>query len=290
MSRRKILALILLALVAFAANSILCRLALKQSHIDAGTFTAVRLVAAAFVLFCFAKARSLHSGSWKSALALFVYAASFSFSYTAISAGTGALLLYSAVQFTMISWGIRSGERLSPLQFLGMGIALIGFLIIELRQFSKPSYSYAVMMIIAGVAWGIYSVLGKGSENPLFDTAGNFAKATPFALALLLISPTRSHYDVAGIVYGCLSGAITSGLGYVVWYKVLRHMQSSSAAVIQLAVPVLVTIAGVVLLNEPVSRYLAISSLLLLGGLYLVLQGIGIKNQNRAKLPLTSEY
>jgi drug/metabolite transporter (DMT)-like permease len=289
MSRRKILALAFLAIVAFSSNSILCRLALKQSHIDAGTFTAIRLTSAAFVLFFFAKVRTFNSGSWKSALALFVYAASFSFSYTAISAGTGALLLYAAVQFTMISWGIRSGDRFTPLQVLGMCIALSGFLIIELHAFSKPSYGYAAMMIVAGVAWGIYSIIGKGSKNPLLDTAGNFAKATPFALMLLPVSFRHSHYDVAGIVYGCLSGAVTSGLGYVAWYSVLRHLQSSSAAIIQLAVPVLVAMAGLGLLNESLSKSLVISSFLILGGLYLVLKGVGTINRDHAKSPLTSE-
>jgi drug/metabolite transporter (DMT)-like permease len=277
------------AMIAFASNSLLCRAALKQTHIDAATFTFVRIFSGALALCLILQIRtrlrverrasslveslsgsSPRNGSWISALALFVYGAGFSFAYTSLSAGTGALLLFGAVQATMIVWGLQKGERLSTIQSAGFIIAVTGLVVLVLPGVSAPPLMASMLMLAGGIAWGIYSVRGKGEKNPASATTGNFVRAVPFAAALGIISIMWAHFDLAGVTFGIISGAITSGLGYVIWYSVLPDLKAVSAAIVQLSVPVLAASGGILLLAEPITMRYVLASLAVLGGIALV--------------------
>jgi drug/metabolite transporter (DMT)-like permease len=276
-------------MIAFATNSLLCRAALKHTSIDAASFTFIRIFSGAVALWLILQIRrglrvqgtasplveSLsgvlpQNGSWISALALFVYAAGFSFAYTTLSAGTGALLLFGAVQATMILWGLQKGERLSAIQLAGFIIAVTGLVVLVLPGVSAPPLTGAILMLGAGVAWGVYSLLGKGEQNPASATTGNFVRAVPFAAALSIIFIMRSHLDLAGVTFGIISGAITSGLGYVIWYSVLPDLKAASAAIVQLSVPLLAATGGILLLGEPITVRYVLASLAVLGGITLV--------------------
>lgn len=276
-------------MIAFASNSLLCRAALKQTHIDAATFSFVRILSGAVALCLFMNVRRritadrtasslvknlsaslLRNGNWISALALFVYAAGFSFAYTSLSAGTGALLLFGAVQATMIVWGLQKGERLSTIQSAGFIITVTGLVVLVLPGISAPPLMGSMLMLAGGVAWGIYSVRGKGEKNPASATTGNFVRAFPFAAALSIIFIMRAHLDLSGITFGIISGAITSGLGYVIWYSVLPDLKAVSAAIVQLSVPVLAATGGILLLAEPITMRYVLASLAVLGGIALV--------------------
>src|SRR5437899_46829 len=230
-------------MIAFASNSLLCRAALKETKIDAASFTFIRIFSGAVALWIILTIQrllrsegtgsafveslsgsSLRDGNWISALALFVYAAGFSFAYTSLSAGTGALLLFGAVQATMILWGLYKGERLSTIQIVGFLAAVTGLIVLVFPGLSAPPIIGSILMLGAGVAWGIYSLRGKGEKNPASATTGNFVRAVPFAAALSIIFFVRAHLDPLGVSYAIISGAITSGLGYVIWYSALTGL------------------------------------------------------------------
>ena len=270
-----------LALAAFAGNSLLCRAALRDTPIDAASFTAIRIASGAIALWLIVRLRAspqARAGSWPSALALFAYAAAFSFAYLSLTAATGALLLFGAVQATMIAAGIARGERLSTPQWLGIVVAGAGLVGLLLPGLTAPPLGGALLMIAAGIAWGVYSLRGRApaaaTVDPTVANAGNFARATPMALALLgaaFLAPREAvRFDAAGAGYALASGAVTSGLGYAVWYAALKGLKATSAATVQLSVPVLTAMAGVVLLAEPLTLRVALASVAVLGGIALV--------------------
>ncbi|TVT67369.1 MAG: DMT family transporter [Pseudomonas sp.] len=263
-----------LAMLAFAGNSILCRIALRDTAIDPASFTGLRILAGALTLWLMLRIgtpRQSQGGDWFSALALFVYAASFSYAYINLDAGAGALLLFGAVQLSMLAWGLLRGERFSAWQIVGLLLALSGLLILLLPGSSAPALDGALLMLLSGVAWGIYSLRGRGASNPLAATAGNFIKAVPLAAVLCLVTLGQQQWDAPGIVYALLSGALTSGVGYAIWYAALPGLAAIQAASVQLSVPLLTAIAGAVLLGEALTATLIISGAAILGGIAMVL-------------------
>lgn len=269
-----------LAMIAFAGNSLLCRLALKTTAIDAASFTTTRLISGAVVLWLIVRLKAKdQSGksSWHSAFALFVYAAGFSFAYRDVSAATGALLLFGAVQATMIFHGFSQGERFHKYQWLGLLIAIAGFIGLLLPGLAAPPLHGSLLMLAAGIAWGIYSLRGKTQGNPLQTTAGNFLRAVPMALVCSLWLADRMQLDYSGIGFAICSGALTSGIGYVIWYAALPALKATTAATVQLSVPVITAIGGIMLLDEPASTRIIFASVAILGGIALV---IAAKRQN----------
>lgn len=265
-------ALTLLAMAAFAANSLLCRLALRTTGIDPAAFTAIRLLAGALTLVVLAMLQHRRpTGTWRSALALFAYAAAFSFAYVRLPAGTGALLLFGAVQVTMHAYGLWSGERLSGMQVAGLVVAAGGLVGLLLPGLTAPPTASACLMLAAGVAWGVYSLRGKGGGDPTAATAGNFARSIPFALLLVLVAARPMGLDRAGAAYAIASGALASGLGYAVWYAVLPSLRATTAATVQLSVPVIAALGAVVVLAEPITLRLVAASIAVLGGVALAL-------------------
>ncbi|WP_215396003.1 DMT family transporter [Rheinheimera oceanensis] len=278
----RVVLLTLLALIAFAGNSLLCRAALAHTQIDAASFTAIRLVSGAVVLWALvALRRAEHSGrgNWLSALALFVYAAGFSFAYIQLNTGIGALILFGAVQTSMIACGLWRGERFSLLQWLGLLLACSGLIGLLLPGLSAPPLSGALLMLAAGVAWGVYSLRGKGAGDPLAVTSGNFIRAVPMALLLSVLLIKQASLDSAGVGYALLSGVLTSGIGYAIWYTALPLLKATTAATAQLSVPLLAALGGVLLLQEPLTLRLLLASLAILGGIALV-----VLAANRTKL------
>lgn len=273
MSSARVAFLTVLALLAFAGNSLLCRAALAQTRIDAASFTAVRLLSGAAVLWLLVRARGggrPAEGNWRSALALFTYAAGFSFSYVHLGAGVGALILFGAVQVTMIGRGLWSGERLRAFQVAGLALACGGLAGLLLPGASAPPLAGALLMLGAGVAWGVYSLRGRGAGDPLRVTQGNFLRAVPMALALSAAMATQARWDAAGVGYAFLSGALASGMGYAIWYAALPGLKSATAATVQLSVPVIAALGAVLFLGEPVTLRLLFTSLAILGGIALV--------------------
>lgn len=272
MSRLRLIGLVVLALMAFAGNSLLCRQALRVTPIDAATFTSVRLIAGALALWIIVRVRDRKgaTGTWRSALALFAYAAAFSFAYTSLPAGTGALLLFGAVQATMIGYGLWRGERMRPAQIAGLLLAFAGLVVLTLPGVSAPPLQGALLMLAAGVAWGIYSLRGKGAGDPLRATAGNFLRCVPLALASSLAAWHWFSPDAVGIAYAIASGALTSGVGYAIWYTALPGLKATHAATVQLSVPVIAAIGGIVLLHEQVTLRLLLAAIAILGGIALV--------------------
>ena len=266
--------LTLIAMLAFAGNSLLCRLALKDGQIDAASFTAIRIMSGAAVLALLMRARGaspLAAGNWRSAVALFVYAAGFSFAYLGLSAATGALLLFGAVQATMIGYGLWRGERFNGCQLMGLALASAGLLMLLLPGLVAPSLSHGLLMASAGVAWGVYSLRARNSGDPTAATAGNFVRAAALAAMTGLALLPWSACTWRGVAYALASGALTSGLGYVIWYQALQGLAATAAASVQLSVPVLATLGGVLLLSEPVTPQFVYASAALLGGLGLVI-------------------
>ena len=262
-------------MAAFAGNSLLCRMALKETGIDAASFTAIRLVSGALVLWAVARSTrgaQAGQGNWWSALALFAYAACFSFAYVSLPTGTGALLLFGAVQALMIGYGIWSGERLRPLQFGGLALAFGGLAGLLLPGVSAPPLAGSVLMLLAGMSWGIYSLRGKGAGDPTRVTAGNFLRAAPLAvgLGLVMLLSRGTSLDAAGFWLAVASGALTSGIGYAVWYTVVPALKATTAASVQLSVPVLAALGGIAFLGEPLTLRLALTSVAILGGIALV--------------------
>jgi drug/metabolite transporter (DMT)-like permease len=263
-------------MVAFAANSVLCRLALQETTIDPASFTIIRLMAGALMLAGLlavrgGKAARWRAGSWRSALGLFIYAAAFSFAYVSLTTGTGALLLFAAVQATMIGAGLSRGERLAPRQGAGLALALGGLVYLLLPGLAAPPLGAALLMLAAGIAWGVYSLLGRGTPDALAATAGNFLRTVPLAIALGMVALDSPRVDTAGALYALLSGALASGGGYAVWYAALRGLKATSAATVQLSVPVIAALGGALVLGEVVTLRLALSSLAILGGVAAVL-------------------
>jgi len=276
MSHARVVVLTLLALAAFAGNSLLCRAALSRSHIDAASFTTVRLLSGALVLWVLVKLRGGArdgKGSFRSALALFAYAAGFSFAYLHLPAAAGALILFGAVQTTMIAYGLWSGERLTPAQLAGLLLAGAGLVGLLLPGLSAPPLASALLMLGAGAAWGVYSVRGKGAGDALQVTAGNFVLAVPMALALSVLLLRDAAFDPAGTWYAFLSGALTSGVGYAIWYTALPFLKSTTAAAVQLSVPVIAALGGVAFLDEPLTLRLLAASVAIIGGIGLVALG-----------------
>ena len=272
--RPRTLLLTALAMLAFAGNSILCRIALRDTTIDPASFTGLRILTGALTLWLLlrlSRDRRSAGGDWLSAVALFVYAASFSFAYINLDAGAGALLLFGAVQLSMLVWGLLSGERFSAGQIAGLLLALSGLLILLLPGSRAPALEGALLMLLSGVAWGIYSLRGRGASNPLAATAGNFIKAVPFAAVLCLVMLGQQQWDAPGIVYALLSGALASGVGYAIWYAALPGLAAVQAASVQLSVPLLTAIAGAALLDEALTPTLIISGAAILGGIAMVL-------------------
>lgn len=274
MTRWQTVVLTTLAMLAFAGNSLLCRLALAHSHIDPASFTTVRLVAGALMLAAILRWRQgpvRPAGGWLAALALFTYAGAFSFSYVQLTAATGALLLFGAVQATMIGAGLARGERFVGWQQLGLALALGGLVALLLPGLSAPPWAASGWMLLAGIAWGVYSLLGKGAGDPLQVSAGNFLRATPLALLASLVGWPWAHVDAAGMAYAVASGALTSGVGYAIWYTALRGLTVHRAATVQLSVPALAALGGVALLGEVLTLRLVLASVAVLGGIALVI-------------------
>ncbi|MHB1174731.1 MAG: DMT family transporter [Sulfuriferula sp.] len=266
--------LTVLAMIAFAGNSLLCRAALKHTSIDATSFTAIRLISGAAMLWLLVRMRRTTPGgrgNWPSAIALLIYAAGFSFAYVSLPAATGALLLFGAVQATMIGHGIWSGERLRGLQLLGLALAFTGIVGLLLPGLSAPPLPGSILMLGAGVAWGIYSLRGKTAGDPVSVTAGNFLRAAPISILLGALMLDRTSWDIAGFWYAVSSGALASGIGYALWYSVLPALKATSAATIQLSVPVIAALGGIAFLGEAVSLRLLLASLAILGGIALVI-------------------
>jgi len=268
------IALTVLAMIAFAGNSLLCRAALKHTSIDAASFTAIRLVSGAVMLWLLVRMRRTPpggKGNWLSAVALFIYAAGFSFAYVSLPAATGALLLFGAVQATMIGHGIWAGERLRRLQLVGLVLAFGGIVGLLLPGLSAPPLYGSILMLGAGVAWGVYSLRGKGAGDPASITAGNFLRAAPISIILSALMLNGASWDIAGFWYAASSGALASGIGYAIWYTVLPALKATSAATVQLSVPVIAALGGIMLLGEPLSPRLVLASLAILGGIALVI-------------------
>lgn len=274
MSYARIIALTSLAMIAFAGNSLLCRVALAQTGIDAASFTTVRLISGAMMLWLVAqltRRTRTGRGNWPSALALFVYAAGFSFSYQGLTAATGALLLFGAVQATMICHGILRGERLTRLELAGLVLALGGLVGLLLPGLSAPPLHNSLLMLGAGMAWGVYSIRGKSAGDPIRVTAGNFLRAVPFAAALSVLMFKGVSLDNAGFWYAVSSGALASGLGYAIWYTALPVLKATHAATVQLSVPIIAAFGGIVFLGEAISLRLILTSAIILGGIALVI-------------------
>ncbi|MEN8711404.1 MAG: DMT family transporter [Arenicellales bacterium] len=266
-----------LALTAFAANSVLCRLALGDRTIDAPGFTVVRLLSGAIVLFLIIKVKNKSGmpakGSWSASLMLFLYAITFSFAYITLDTGTGALILFGSVQITMILLSILSGNRLHITEWLGLVISFLGFLYLLLPGITTPSRPGFLLMTVAGIAWGIYTLKGRGSTSPLIDTAYNFLRTIPFVSILAVLTFNQMSYSSTGILLAVLSGAIASGIGYAIWYSALRGLSTAQAAVVQLLVPVIAALGGVIFVSEAITLRLTLSAILILGGILLVVLG-----------------
>lgn len=274
MSYARVLILTALTMIAFAGNSLLCRAALSNTHIDAASFTNIRLISGALVLWLIVQIRRgtrTGGGSWQSALALFIYAAGFSYAYLSLSASTGALLLFGAVQATMIGYGIWIGERLRYIQLVGLVLAFAGLIGLLLPGVTAPPLYGSLLMLGAGVAWGVYSLRGRDAGDPIVVTAGNFLRTVPIAIVLSAVMFKGIGMDAAGIGYAVASGALASGLGYAIWYTVLPALKATSAASVQLSVPVIAALGGVLLLGEHISLRLVLASIAILGGIALVI-------------------
>lgn len=275
MSSTRLTVFTALALLAFAGNSLLCRAALQHTPMDAASFTTLRLISGALVLWLLVqltRREATGRGSWPSAFALFGYAAAFSFAYVSLPAGTGALLLFGSVQTGMIGWGLVKGERFSTMQWAGLLLALAGLVGLLLPGLSAPPLGAALLMVTAGLAWSVYSLRGRGAGDPTRVTAGNFVRTVPVALVMSLLFMNSAQVDTAGALYAVASGAITSGLGYAIWYTALPHLKATSAATLQLSVPVIAAMGGIAWLGEPLTLRLLLASAAILGGIALVIR------------------
>ena len=282
---QKTLILTILTLIAFAANSILCRMALKADLIDPVSFTQIRLGAGVLFLAPFFYSRRsqllpLKAGDWPAAFCLFLYAIAFSLAYVSLDAAVGALILFGTVQITMIGAAIIGGSRPGLLQWLGVSAGLFGLVYLTAPGLSAPPLLGAALMALAGIAWGGYSLLGRGAQDPVGATARNFILTTPFVVLLFLfgfLAPMNAQLSWNGIFLAILSGAIASGAGYVIWYSALKGLSGMNASIVQLAVPVIAALGGVTLLDEAITLRLVIASVLILGGIYLSIRFDGAR-------------
>jgi drug/metabolite transporter (DMT)-like permease len=267
------------ALVAFAANSVLCRKALGEAAIDAASFTAVRLASGAATLWALIHLMKInrssnHSGgTWLSASILFLYAAAFSFAYLKLSAGTGALILFCSVQLTMILYGLWSGERPHVLQWAGLFLALVGLVYLVMPGLAAPSPVGSALMAVAGVGWGVYSLRGRGIKDPADMTAGNFIRTVPFVIIMSLVMLSQMHFSPKGVLLAFISGSLTSGVGYLIWYTALQGLTATRAATVQLSVPVIAAFGGAIFLSENILLRLIIATMLIIGGVALTVIG-----------------
>jgi drug/metabolite transporter (DMT)-like permease len=274
-------ALTAIALCCFAGNSLLCRLALAERHIDAATFTAVRLASGALVLAFLVTRRprpaTAAPSSWLSAFILFGYAAPFSYAYLRLGAGMGALTLFASVQVTMIGWAVARGERPTALAWLGLVAAIAGLVGLTVPGATAPDPLGSAGMVVAGIAWGAYSLRGRSAgSDPVSVTAASFARTLPFAGTLLLtaVAVLDTHASTRGVVLAILSGGVASGVGYAIWYAALPGLGATRAAILQLLVPLLATGGAVTWLGESVSmRYVAASAAILGGVALAILSG-----------------
>jgi drug/metabolite transporter (DMT)-like permease len=268
----------MVAMIAFAGNSLLCRAALAQTSIDSASFTSIRLVSGALVLWLvfYFKKRQLNTplkveGDWWSAISLFCYAAAFSFAYLQLTTATGALLLFGSVQLTMLGHGLARGERLCAAQILGLLSAFSGLLILLLPGVESPPIDAAVLMVLSGFAWGIYSIQGRSASNPIAASMGNFARSIIPTIGLSTLFISQAVLDIEGILLAIASGALASGFGYVVWYAVLPRLASTTAASVQLSVPIIAGLGGVVFVGELISLRLLVCSVAVLGGIAVII-------------------
>lgn len=271
-----------LAMLAFAGNSVLCRLALAETQIDAASFSVLRIVSGALLLWILLSLRKrsrAKAGSWAGALALTVYATAFSFAYIQLDTGVGALLLFGAVQLSMLLFGLLRGERLGPTATAGLVLAMAGVVALLLPGSSAPPLMSALVMLLSGLAWGAYSLLGRNTDDPLASSAENFLRSIPLVLLAALPFLDQLHWDATGAVLAMLSGAVTSGLGYAIWYSALRRLGSIQAASIQLSVPILAAAAGMLLFGEPLTPRMLVAAAAVLGGLTLVLKARELKSR-----------
>ncbi|MEM6448962.1 MAG: DMT family transporter [Cyanobacteria bacterium P01_D01_bin.105] len=271
-------------LIAFAANSLLTRMALGAGVIDAASFVTIRLASGAAVLLAITtlmqqkspmdiEKRCLTKDAWTAALMLFLYAIAFSFSYLQLAAGTGALILFGTVQVTMILVALKQGEKPSVAEWIGLVLALLGLIYLVSPGLEAPPAVGSVLMVIAGGAWGVYSLLGRGSTQPVVNTMNNFVRAVPFAIGASLVSISQLQLSREGVLLAVLSGAIASGVGYALWYAALRGLSATRAATVQLSVPVLAAVGGVFFLQEALSVRLVLASVMILGGVGLAVMG-----------------
>lgn len=262
-----------IALIAFAANSIICRFALADQHIDPTSFTIIRLATGAITLWLLVRIRYEHSdsaGSWLSGLALFIYAVGFSFAYVSMSAATGALLLFGTVQMTMLAYALQKGHRLQWLQKVGVVISTLGLIALLWPSVETPPIIGAIFMIISGIAWAFYTIIGTNSTSPILNTAGSFYRAALFALLLIPVLIVHSQLDTLGVIYSIVSGSLTSAIAYAIWYSVLPELGPAKSATLQLLVPLITTVGGILLLDEYLSDQIIAAAFLILAGLWLV--------------------
>lgn len=262
-------------MLAFAANSILCRLALGQGLIDAATFSTVRVCSGALMLSVILLPRWIRTGpatgNWRAAVMLFAYMACFSFAYLSLDAGTGALILFGAVQLTMFIAALRGGEYFAPWSWVGLSLAIGGLVYLVSPGVTAPDTVGALLMSVAGIAWGLYSLYGRGSNDPLEATAANFIYSVPLVILVSLVFLANFSVSREGLLLAIASGAAASGLGYAIWYTALKGLSGTRAATVQLSVPVIAAFGGVVLLSEAITLRLLIASAVTLGGVAIVL-------------------
>ena len=284
-SNLKTIALTSFSLVAFAGNSILCKLALGQNKLDAASFTIVRLLSGIIVLLLVPKifnekGTTTRNRNWISSVALFLYAVTFSYAYISLDTGTGALILFGAVQITMILASLIFGNKLHLAEWLGIISACSGFVYLIKPSLTTPSITGFILMTIAGIAWGIYTLRGKGSKQAIQDSAVNFFYTSPFIVTLLIIEFTNTNLSRSGILLAMASGAIASGIGYTVWYMTVKRLSTLQASIVQLLVPVIAAGGGVIFAQETISMRLVISAIAILGGILLVLSGQHFKSKS----------
>lgn len=271
----KIIALTTLAMVAFAANSVFTRIGLVETAIDPIMFTAVRIVSGALMLMVIV---AIHNKSWRypsdrgstsGSVALFLYAVLFTFAYLSLGAGLGALILFASVQITMIIWAVVKGERPGPIEIVGILLAFGAFVYLVSPGLVAPDPLGTGLMIGSGISWGVYSLLGRGSNNPLEDTMGNFVRAIPLVIGVVIVFAlirNTGQIDIKGVLFATLSGALASGIGYAIWYMVLPQLARTSAGVVQLTVPAIAAAGGILFLGEQLSmRFIIASTLILIG-------------------------
>lgn len=270
------IALTCFSLIAFAGNSILCKLALGENKLDAASFTIIRLLSGIVMLLLISqisgrKGKSAFKRNWISSSALFLYAIAFSYAYISLDTGTGALILFGAVQITMILASLISGNKLHLFEWIGIVIAFLGFIYLVQPNLTTPSLKGFLLMTVSGIGWGIYTLRGKGSKQPIHDSASNFLYTLPFIFALSIVEFNHTNLSGQGIILAIASGAVASGIGYTVWYFAVKRLSTMQASVVQLLVPVIAAAGGVIFANEVISMRLIFSSVMILGGIVLVL-------------------